>query len=49
MAGIRMDNCIGARIIDCSFENCDVAIEASNSREIQISGTTINDCDKGVK
>ena len=49
MAGIRMDNCIGGKIINCSFEYCDVAIEASNSREIQISGTTINDCDKGVK
>ena len=49
MAGIRMDNCIGGKIINCSFEYCDVAIEASNSRDIQISGTTINNCEKGVK
>lgn len=49
MAGIRMDNCIGGKIINCSFDNCNVAIEASNSRDIQVSGTRINNCDKGVK
>lgn len=49
MAGIRMDNCIGGKIINCSFDNCDIAIEASNSRDIQVSGTKINNCEKGIK
>lgn len=49
MPAILMHNCIGGKIIDCSFENFDVAVEATNSRDIQIIGGTINNCDKGIK
>lgn len=49
MAGIRIDQCYGVKITNCTFDNCDIAIEATNSREVQISKTAITNCDKGIK
>ena len=49
MAAILMHNCIDGKIIDCGFENFDVAIEATDSRNIQIIGGEINNCNKGIK
>ena len=49
MAGIRIDQCYDIKITNCNFHNCDIAIEATNSRKVQISKTAITDCEKGIK
>ena len=47
--GIKIENCIGAKIIDCGFSGLRTGIDVSDSDDIQITGTRFLDVNTGVK
>ncbi|KKL03109.1 hypothetical protein SD53_01695 [Rheinheimera mesophila] len=47
--GIKIDNCRGAKIIDCGFSGLRTGIDVSDSDDIQITGARFLNVNTGVK
>ncbi len=49
MAGIYIEGGSDIFIDNCTFERCDIAIDARNTKNLRVNQAHINDCEKGVK
>ena len=47
--GIKIDNCRGAKIIDCGFAGLRTGIDVSDSDDVQITGARFLNVNTGVK
>lgn len=48
MAGIRVEGGSNISIINCIFDRCDIAVHATNTHNLRINESHINNCEKGI-